>query len=437
MDHTTAPQSHAGCNGCEEYLTLSRRGFLRAAGGVAAALSAPAWLPRVAFGRGPGAGRDVIVSIYLRGGADGLTMVAPYGDPLYLGLRGGLAVRPPDFSDPVFRSTNLNGFFGLPPALSGLIEPYNAGKLAVIHAVGSTDTTRSHFDAQRSMEVGVTGSNLLFTGWLGRHLNTVAPVMPSQPVRGIGISFGLQRTLAGGDEAIPVPSMTSYGLTGSSSTRTTRLNHLTQTYAAAAESQLAQAAAETAATITLLQTVNAGAYVPPAGATYPTSSFGTALKQTAALLRANVGVEAVAIDKGGWDTHASQSPFAVGGSMYDLMLDTSNGLVAFYRDIMANAGLNVTVIVMSEFGRRVAVNASSGTDHGYGSCMFVMGPHINGGQVYGTWPTLGNLFQNLDLRVTTDYRHVLSEIIQRRLGNNNIAGVFPGFTPQTMNIAQV
>jgi hypothetical protein len=185
----------------------------------------------------------------------------------------------------------------------------------------------------------------------------------------------------------------------------------------------------TQATINLLQTIDFAGYQPAGGAAYPGGAFGTAIKSTAALIKADVGVEAVAIDVGGWDTHNSQGPAT--GTMANLMASLAGGLAAFHLDMFAGNGRNVTVVCMSEFGRRLAENGSQGTDHGHGNCMLVMGNHIAGGRVLSQWPGLQpeQLFQGIDLQVTTDFRDILAEIVAKRLNNPDLSAVFPDYTP--------
>jgi uncharacterized protein (DUF1501 family) len=430
---------------CQEYNRLSRRQFVAwTSAAAAAAASAPAWMPRVSFARAFVSGRDVIVSIYLRGGADGLTLVPPYGDAAYYTNRPTIAIAPPSASDPnsCVQLAN-NGFFGLAPGMAALAPIFAAGDLAIIHAAGSADPSRSHFDAQRFMEVGKPADPTLLTGWLGRHIMSVSPADPLAQVRAIGIGYQLQLTLGGAPLGVPVPDLATYTLSGSSTTRAARRTWLTNSYNATVD-PLKAAARNTQATIDALAAVNAGAYVPPSG-TFPypattgtgASSFAKALKQTAALIRADIGVEAVAIDKGNWDLHSALGP--VTGTMATNMLDLANSLRAFYEDVMVSGNKPVTVVIMSEFGRRVAENGSRGVDHGHGNVMFVMGRQINGGQVYGPWPGLGagQLYQNLDLAVTTDYRDILAEIVQKRLQNPSLQTVFPAYTPTFRNIARV
>lgn len=434
-DQPLMSDSGPDCHACSEYNALSRRQFLSWSGAAAAAAATvPAWMPRVAFARDFST-RDVIVSIYLRGGADGLTMCVPYAEPAYYTARPTIAVAPPGAPS---GCTDLNGFFGLPPALAALHPLYQAGHMAIVHATGSTDSTRSHFDAQRFMEVGKPADPTIFTGWLGRHIATVAPADPTAPVRAIGVAYQLQQTLRGAPKGVPVPDLTNYVLRGSSTTRAARTNWLDSVYDTVADPVKA-ASNNTIATINTLAAVNAAAYTPLGTYPYPptsgtgSSALSKALKQTAALIAADVGVEAVAIDKSGWDTHSAQG--SVTGTMAGHMADLANSLRAFYEDVIIARNKNVTIVIMSEFGRRVQENGSQGLDHGHGNCMFLIGRKIAGGQVITQWPGLSSLYQNLDLNITIDFRDILAEICAKRLENTNLASVFPGYTPTFRNVA--
>ncbi len=414
---------------CTEYNELSRRAFITKATASALALSAPAWLPQVTYAQSDSSTRDVIVSIFLRGGADGLTLVPPFGESAYYTLRPTLAIPRPD-STATNRALNLDGFFGLPPAMAALLPAYTAGHLLIVHATGSTDPTRSHFDAQNYMEVGVPGSASLASGWLGRHLASRPPIRADAALRAVGFSFGLPLALAGGPDTLPIPDPANFGLSGSSSTRTARLNWLGAAYGAERD-PLKTAALNTQRTITTLSQLNISGYVPAGAAVYPTNnSLATALRSTAALIRADVGIEAVQMDVNGWDTHASQGPLT--GGMATTMRNMAEALAAFHADMVgADRIRRVTLVAMSEFGRVARENASAGTDHGHGNCMFVIGGTTSGGRVLSLWPGLnaGQLYQNQDLQVTIDYRDILSEILQKRLGNDRLSLVFPDFTP--------
>ncbi len=233
----------------------------------------------------------------------------------------------------------------------------------------------------------------------------------------------------GAPDTLPIPDPANFGLSGSSSTRTQRLTWLGTAYQIERD-PLKTAALNTQRTITTLSALNINGYVPAGGAVYPGGSFGAALRSTAALIRADMGVEAVQIDLGGWDTHSAQGP--INGGMSVTMQQLAQAIGAFHADMVgANRINNVTLVASSEFGRVARENASQGTDHGHGNAMFVMGGAVRGGRVMTAWPGLaaGQLYQNQDLQVTIDYRDILAETVLRRLGNTNLDVVFPGYTP--------
>lgn len=420
--------------GCPEYAELSRRGFLAASGLAAAAVAAPAWLPRVAFAKDYRSSmRDVIISIYLRGASDGLTMCVPYADDAYYSLRPTLAVARPD-SAATDKATDLDGFFGLPPAMLPLLPAYQAQRLAIIHACGSTDPSRSHFDAQRFMEVGKPDDPSLLTGWLGRHIANIPPLDPSAVLRGVGLSTGLARTLVGAPDTLPIANLSGFNLAGAQTSRTARRMVIDNMYNGTVD-PLKAAGLTTLQTIDTLANISFSTYQPSGGANYGTSSFGNGLKSVAALLKAQVGVEAVAIDVNGWDTHTNQGN--ISGTMATLMATVAQVLAAFDTDMTAGSTQpSYIAVVMSEFGRRAAENGSSGTDHGHGNCMLALGSAVQGGRVVSQWPGLapGQLYQGLDLDVTTDYRDILAEICARRLGAPDLSVIFPDYTPAFRNI---
>ena len=421
---------------CQEYNALTRRSFVGRSAAAAIALTSPAWLPRVTYAQTDDSARDVIVCIFLRGGMDGLSVVVPFGDPAYYTLRPTIAVPRPD-SSAAIRATNLDGFFGLPPGMTPLLPAYTAGNVLFVQATGSIDPTRSHFDAQHYMEIGAPGSSSLVSGWLGRHLATRPPMKASASLRALAFTYGMTETLAGGPLTLPIPDPATFALAGTSSTRTQRLAWLRRSYGLESD-PLRTAAANTERTITTLSALNISGYVPAGGAVYPTASFGRALRSTAALIRADIGVEAVQIDLGGWDTHNAQNP--LNGSMNSTMRGLADALAAFHADMDgANLMHRVTVVAMSEFGRTARENGSQGTDHGHGNCMIVMGGNVNGGQVMTQWPGLAtpNLYQGQDLSVTIDHRDILAEIVARRLGNTELSTVFPNFSPTAREAVRV
>lgn len=423
--------SHDDC-GCNEYNELSRRQFMAGAAALSGTLISPLfpeWLPKVVLAESASSTRDVIVSIFLRGGADGLTLCVPFFDDNYYAGRPAIAIPRPDSSQ-ANRAIPLTNQFGFPQAMAGLLPAYQAGNLLIVHATGSVDPSRSHFDAQRFMEVGKPRDPSVVTGWLGRHLASVPPLRSTAPLRALGLSSGLQKTLVGAPKALPIPDPRTFAIAGSTTTRDERAAWLREDFRAGPE-PVSSAALDALNTIELLQLIDFNGYRPAGGATYPTTGFGRGMRSAAALIKADIGVEAIQIDLGGWDTHSNQDPLA--GSMFRTMQDLSNSLGAFHADVVGSGfPQNVTTVVMSEFGRNVRQNGSLGTDHGRGNCMFAMGRNIAGGRVLvNNWPGLAreNLENGQDLRVTLDHRDILAEIVRDRLGNSNLPVVFPGYAP--------
>ena len=435
------PREGHAATGCTEYEQISRRHFLghAAAGstGLFTATLYPEWLPKVVLAETYQSSRDVIISVFLRGGADGLSLCVPFGDPAYYTGRPTIAIPRPDSNATATRALALDNFFGLPRALQGLMPAYLAKDLLVVHATGSVDPSRSHFDAMRFMEVGKPQDPSLMTGWLGRHLATSPPVRSNAPLRALGLSDGLQRTLVGAPRTLPIADPTTFAIGGSTTSRTERSNWLRAEYELADE-PIRASALNVTNTVELLRLIDFTGYRTANGAVYPNTAFGRGLRSSAAMIKADIGVEAVQVDIGGWDTHANQNPTA--GSMYNTMLNLGNSLGAFYADVIA-AGLTqkVTVVVMSEFGRNVRENGSAGTDHGRGNAMFVMGNNIAGGRVLvNRWPGLAreNLEAGQDLRVTLDHRDVLAEIVRNRLGNTNLSAIFPDYVPTVRGVTR-
>lgn len=429
------------CDACNEYNELTRRqfvgdGFLLGGGIVATALF-PEWLPKVVLAQSQVSSRDILVSVFLRGGSDGLSMVYPFEDPLYYAGRATIAIPRPDSTNTAQRGIALDNTWAVSRPLAAVLPAYQAGELLILHATGSVDPSRSHFDAQKFIEVGKPRDPNVATGWLARHLATSTPMRSTAPLRALGLSDGLARTLVGAPKTLPISDPANFGLQGSAATRAERTNWIRNDYAGSPQPVQASAL-DALNTITLLQTLNINAYRPANGAVYPNNGFGRALRSCAALIKGDIGVEALHVDIGGWDTHANQDPLA--GSMFNTMNSLFGSLGAFWQDVI-NGGYTggVTVVVISEFGRNVRENGTRGTDHGRGNVMFCMGKGIAGGRVMvNTWPGLAieNLENRADLRVTLDHRDVLAEIVQKRLGNPQTNVVFPDFTPTMRGVTK-
>ena len=403
---------------------ISRRDFLKLAGSFAVAPALPAWMPRMAFApQGVEPAGDILVVVFQRGGMDGISAVIPHGDPHYYENRSALAIpEPENGSDKT--GIDLDGFFGLHPSLRPLKDLWDEKTLALVHAVGSPDPTHSHFDAMDYMERGTPGEKSIPTGWIGRHLQT-APWQNESPFRAIGMGGVMQAALRGPIPVTTLKSISDFHLQGDVSQLTEIRARLESLYNLG--SSLDGDAVETFNAVNILDKIDVNNYTPSGGAAYPETEFGMAMKQVAQIAKAEIGLEVACVDIGGWDTHNQQGQLE--GELPTLLNEFSSGLASLYHDL-GDRAKNVTIVTMSEFGRRVKENASDGTDHGHGNCMFVLGGGVNGGKVYGQWPGLApeNLYEGIDLNITTDYRDVLGEVVEKRLKNPALVDVFPMYT---------
>lgn len=418
---------------CSEYSlvsAMSRRDFLgrslQAAAGFLIApriATLPSWMPRITFANphvGPRG--DTLVCIFLRGGADGLNVIVPHGDTEYYRQRPTINIPRPDDSRASLKTIDLDGFFGLHPSLSPLQAIYQAGHLTPIQATGAPDESRSHFEAMGLMERGaVTGD---YTGWLARHLATLDTGNRSS-LRAISVGDMLPASITGFPNATALQSIAEYHLQGRDE-RVGDMQAILYSLYNQNSDLLTAAAQQTFDAIELLSQINLST-LPARGRAYPENELGKALQVVGQLIHAEVGMEVACVDYGGWDTHVAQGG-AEGGMARDLDV-LGQSLAAFYEDILDKID-QVTVVVMSEFGRRVEENAGLGTDHGHGNMMMVLGGGVVGGKVVTAWPGLhpDQLVGPGDLAITIDYRDVLGEIIGKRLGNPMVADVFPNYT---------
>jgi len=386
------------------------------------------WLPRLSFASVNTAPRgDTLVVVFLRGAADVLNMVVPHGEDAYYQLRPSLGIARPDDSNTKKedRAVDLDGFFGIHPAMRSLLDAWQSKHLAIIHACGAPDESRSHFKAMELMERGVDDERGPASGWIGRHLATLN-TGNSSPLRAVGMGTRPQRSLSGTVPVSALRSIADFHLGGDPRALQQMRAALETVYA---NDVLGQ---ETLSIMDTLQKLDPTNYQSPL-TNYPATTYGLALKQTAMLIKADVGLEVSAIDLGGWDTHFAQG--SASGLMPNLMKDLAEGLAAFHAD-MADHINQLTTVTMSEFGRRASENGSLGTDHGHGSMMMVLSGNVDGGKVHGQWPGLeeGQLIGPGDLAVTTDYRDVLSEILQKRLNNPATNEIFPEYQPKMPNV---
>lgn len=389
----------------------------------------PSALANLGF-RKPDGERERLVVIFLRGGADGLNIVPPVGEDDYHRRRPSLRIQAPKESSAYAKTLDLDGFFGLHPALAPIYPHYREGRMAVIQAVGSGDQTRSHFEAMSAMERGLPRlgpGSAMSNGWLARYLNHTAQDGDS-PLRAVSIGDLMPDSLRGGISASALPDLGAFRLRGGVGFK----DQLREAYRDG-DDQIASAGRETLHVLDTLNRLDYAAYRPTSPANYPSSDLGNGLKQVAFLMKAEVGLEIAFLDKGGWDTHIAQG--ATTGRLASLLEDVGTSLAAFVSDLGPRLK-QTTIVVMTEFGRRVYENSALGTDHGRASCMFVLGGTTRGGKVYGDWPTLAEeaLEGKDDLRVTTDYRDVLGEVIQKRMGLDDLSSVFPDFKHRSLGL---
>ena len=320
---------------------------------------------------------------------------------------------------------DLDGFFGLHPSLAGFEPLWKQKHLAIVHAAGSPDPTRSHFDAQDFMESGTPGIKATEDGWLNRSLHSGAD---NSAFRAVALGPSLPRILSGPEPAVAVSNINEFGVGGTGATPIA--NTFEAMYEQSVDSVLHGTGQETFEAVKMLRSADPSKYVPRAGANYPRGRFGDSLKQLAQLLKANLGVQVAFADIGGWDHHVNEGDTQ--GQLANVLREFSGALGAFWIDL-GDLAEDTVVVTMSEFGRTVRENGNRGTDHGHANVMFVMGGPVMGGKVYGRWPGLDptQLYEGRDLALTTDFRRVLGEAVYQHLGDKNLNEVFPGFDNQT------
>jgi len=398
----------------------SRRVFIKS--GTAAMLSlgfAPAFLTRAAAATN---GRKLLIAIFQRGAVDGLNMLVPFGDTEYYKLRPSIGIGQPGRDG---GAIDLDGFFGLHPRLAPLKPLYDSGVLAALHACGSPDSTRSHFDAQDYMESATPGVKSTRDGWLNRYLQATNS---STPLQGVAVTRQVPRTMQGRAATLAFAGLEDFAVRDTMGSA----RAIQDSYATTRDALLGTSAHEAFEAMAVLQKATAGPYQPANGADYPRSPFGRALQEIARIAKANVGLEVAFAESGGWDTHVAQG--AGEGQLAGRLDDLARGVAALTRDLGERLG-DTVIMTMSEFGRAAAQNGNGGTDHGHGNAMLLIGGPVKGGHVYGTWPGLRpeQRFEARDLAVTTDFRNVFAEIVTAHLGAAPVTlpRVLPGFTPGT------
>jgi uncharacterized protein (DUF1501 family) len=407
-------------------MQTNRRFFLRnGALAIAGTAVIPSFLVRSVMAEAATAPGRRLVVIFQRGAADGLNVVVPYREKNYYAMRPGIAI-------PETQVLDLDGFFGLHPSLAAFKPLYDQGHLAVVHAAGSPDMSRSHFDAQDYMESGTPGVKSTEDGWLNRALQAedlrhrcAGTCEQHTAFRALALGSQVPRTLAGKVPAIALSNLNNFVVGARGPTPSVAANAFEAMYGDSGDRIFHAAGDETFEAVKMLRDANPAQYKPAAGIEYPNNDFGNNMKQIAQLLKSNLGVEAAFTDVGGWDTHQNQG--GVNGQLSDRLREFSTAIAAFWQD-MGDAAENVTLVTMSEFGRTARQNGTGGTDHGHANAMFVLGGNVKGGKVYGRWPGLADheLNEGRDLAVTTDFRQVLGEAVSKTIGANNLDLVFPG-----------
>jgi uncharacterized protein (DUF1501 family) len=402
-------------------MNTNRRFFLRnGALAVAGTAAIPSFLVRSVLAESGVAPGGRLVVIFQRGAADGLNVVVPYREKNYYAMRPTIAI-------PANQALDLDGFFGLHPSLASFRPLYQSGQLAVVHAAGSPDMSRSHFDAQDYMESGTPGLKSTADGWLNRALQSedLRHAREHTAFRALALGAQVPRTLAGSVHALAISNVNNFAVGGHVGAASPAAGAFEAMYSDTGDKIFHSTGEETFEAVKMLRAADPAQYKPAAGIEYPNSEFGNNMKQIAQLLKANLGVEAAFTDVSGWDTHQNQG--GVDGQLSNRLRDFSDSIAAFWRD-MGDGAENITLVTMSEFGRTARQNGTGGTDHGHANAMFVLGGGVKGGKVYGRWPGLADheLNEGRDLAVTTDFRAVLGEVVSKSIGANRLDLVFPG-----------
>jgi uncharacterized protein (DUF1501 family) len=391
---------------------IDRRGFCRLLGMGAGVV--PLLGSRLGWAAEGDSSRDTLLVIFQRGAMDGLNAVVPYTESNYYARRPTIAIPPPGAEG---SAIDLDGQFGLHPSLAPLKALYDGGDLALVHATGLTTPSRSHFDAQDFMERAWLSQGGVFDGWLNRYLATLGDGGTFQAV---GMGTAVSRSLSGPAPVVGMSGIEGFGIV-SELQRATLLESLLQ---ASFDGNSFVDSTGQRAFAAVDELASSPAVGLPVGndAIYPEGSFGQRLRDLAALIKSGIGVKVATLDIGGWDHHNNQAQ-----ALPPLLDELARGLLAFHTDLGA-AMSNVSVVVMTEFGRRVAENGSRGTDHGRGGVIFALGGGVQGGQVVTDWPGLNDAdLDSGDLQVTLDYRSVLAEMLARRAGVNDFSTIFPGW----------
>jgi uncharacterized protein (DUF1501 family) len=409
---------------------MNRRYFVKS-GGIALAsfglmTATPTFLRRAlaeTIDQVTGGKRKTLIAIFQRGAVDGLNVVVPYGEHSYYDLRPNIAIPKPDGG--AESAINLDGYFGLHPSLKSFKPLWDSKRLAIVHASGSPDSTRSHFDAQDYMESATPGVKSTADGWLNRYLQTKTDPQKSL-FRAVSMTQNMPRAMQGKASALAISNLADFSIRAGQSSAAVQ-GGFEAIYDQTVNDALHGTGKETFEAVNYLKKVNPSQYKAENGAEYPRTPFGNSLLQIAQLIKAGVGLEVAFTDIGGWDTHVNEGNQQ--GQLSNLLRQFSSAIAALYTDLGQRMD-DVVVLTMSEFGRTAKENGNRGTDHGHANAMFVVGNSVRGGKVYGDWPGLKSdqLNEGRDLALTTDFRDVFGEIATKHLGATNLKAVFPGYT---------
>lgn len=410
---------------------MNRRFFVKsgsiALASIGVSLSAPSFLQRALLAqtreRVTGGRRKTLIAIFQRGAVDGLNMIVPYGERSYYDLRPSIAIAKPQTGN-AESAIDLDGFFGLHPVMSSLKPFWENKQLAIVHASGSPDNTRSHFDAQDYMESATPGRKGTPDGWLNRYLQNKRD--PQRALfRAVSLTQRMPRIFQGSAPTLAISNLNDFTIRAGRSSRNVQ-GGFEAIYEQSVNDVLGGTGKETFEAVNYLKQVNPSQYKPQNGAQYPRTPFGDSLLQIGQLVKAQVGLEVAFTDIDGWDTHVNQGNAR--GQLALRLQDFSSGLAALATDLGKQMD-DVVILTMSEFGRTVRENGNRGTDHGHANAMLLLGNSVRGGKVHGQWPGLKNeqLYEGRDLALTTDFRDVFAEVAREHLGTSNLQAVFPGF----------
>ncbi len=409
-------------------MTITRRGFVKAGGVALFSVGVdPLFMDRAAYAltnrlttNRLATSLPILVCLFQRGAVDGLNMIVPHGDRIYYEERPRIGVPATDVVD-------LDGYFGLHPSLAALKPWWDNKSLAAIHAIGSPDATRSHFDAQDYMESGTPGVKITPDGWLNRYCQHDREHQ-SSAFRSVAFGPELPRILSGTAPALAIGDLKTFGLRVPQNAQGDRVTRAFEAlYQGSTTGLLASSSEEGFEAARQLKAADPTQYQPEHGAAYPNGRLGHSLLEIAQLIKAGIGLQIAFADATGWDTHVNQG--ASEGQLSARLKELGDGLAAFATDL-GDRMHNIVVLTMSEFGRTIHENGNSGTDHGHATAMFALGGPVSGGRVLGKWPGLApeQRYEGRDVAVTTDFRDLFAEILARHLGSADTASVFPGYS---------